>query len=306
MSDAQRPIRSPSYPNMSLRDAIVAVRKIEAEYRTTPADREHAAKLVGYSSLSGPAAKALAALAQYGLVDRAGKGELRVSDRAAIILHPDDPEERAVEIERAAFEPDLFQEFQDRWPNLRPPEDAIANLLRRNGFNESAIRPIVNAYLDTLALVEETKVTKSHGPRRVDNANSSLPDDARDESYKFGGAKVGDLVQWEADGVCQFEKPRLVRAVSSDGEWIAVEGSETGIPMSQVIVEQTAKKSPPVFEFAAPEKGRELEEGEVEWLRNKVGADTSVCLLVKGEMGPRELGKLIKLLEAQKLVLEDD
>lgn len=40
-------------------------------------------------------------------------------------------------------------------------------------------------------------------------------------------------------------------------------------------------------------------------MRNKVGSDTSVRLLVKGEMGPNAIGKLIKLLEAQKMVLED-
>lgn len=306
MSDAPKPIRSPSYPNMSLRDAIAAVRKIESEYRKTPADREHAAKLIGYSSLSGPAAKALAALAQYGLVERAGKGELRVSDRASILLHPSNPEERFIEIQKAAFEPDLFREFQDRWPELRPPEDAVANLLRRSGFNESAIRPITNAYLDTLALLEESRVATPEAATLAEPTRTLEPATAKVDT-QFGGAKIGDLVQWESGGVLQFEEPKLVRAISEDGEWVAVEGSETGIPMAEIIVEHArVKTATPRFEFSTQSKGQSLSKGEVEWMRNKLSSNTSVRLLVEGEIGPKEIGRLIKLLEAQKLILEEE
>lgn len=39
---------------------------------------------------------------------------------------------------------------------------------------------------------------------------------------------------------------------------------------------------------------------------NKVGHETHVRLLVKGDMGAKEIGRLIKILEAQKEVLEDE
>lgn len=45
---------------------------------------------------------------------------------------------------------------------------------------------------------------------------------------------------------------------------------------------------------------------EVEWMRNKVGPDSVIRILASGDIGPKEIGKVIKLLEAQKLVLEDD
>ena len=115
MSDIAQPIRSPSYPSMSLADAVDAVKKIEHNYRTSRVDRVAAAKLMGYSSLSGPANKALAALAQYGLVERAGKGEMRVSSRATAILHPDNPSERMENLRLAAFEPSLFRDLH-KWP----------------------------------------------------------------------------------------------------------------------------------------------------------------------------------------------
>lgn len=157
------PVRSPSYPVMSLADAVAAVHKIEGQYRSSKVDREIAAKMIGYSSLSGPANKALAALAQYGLVERAGKGEMRVTTRARAILHPDDPAEKRRELEAAALEPSLFREMKERWPDVMPPEEAVISYFNRRGFNPSAIRPAARAYLQTLLYLEEEGDSDSHG-----------------------------------------------------------------------------------------------------------------------------------------------
>lgn len=45
---------------------------------------------------------------------------------------------------------------------------------------------------------------------------------------------------------------------------------------------------------------------EREWLRGPLSRDASYRLIVSGDLGPKDLGKLIKLLEAQKAILEDD
>lgn len=241
MSDAAQPIRSPSYPVMPLGDAIEAVRKIEHNYRKSKVDREAAAKLMGYSGLSGPANKSLAALAQYGLVERAGKGEMRVTARAVAILHPDNPSEEAESLRAAAFEPSLFRELQERYPNMLPPEEGIITFLNRKGFNQSAIRPAAKAYLQTLLFLKEGGVTESHGLGSSNGSDSVLPKDEA-ERPAFGGARVGDLVQWEIDGTLQMEAPMRVRLIQEvEGvEYVAVEGHETGIPMTQVIVEERA------------------------------------------------------------------
>ncbi len=46
--------------------------------------------------------------------------------------------------------------------------------------------------------------------------------------------------------------------------------------------------------------------GEREWLRGPLSREVSYRLIVNGDMGPKQIGKLIKLLEAQKAVLDDD
>lgn len=61
-------------------------------------------------------------------------------------------------------------------------------------------------------------------------------------------------------------------------------------------------KVPPLRPTSTPP----MEAGESEWMRNLLGRDTKVRLLVSGEMGPKEIGRLIKLLQAQKAVLDED
>lgn len=162
-NDIKTAVRSPSYPVMSLSDAVSAVRKIEAQYRSAKVDREIAAKVIGYSGLSGPANKSLAALAQYGLVERAGKGEMRVTARARAILHPDSDSEKQRELHAAAFEPSLFRELQERYGTMMPPEDGVVMFLNRKGFNQTAIRPAAKAYLHTLLFLEAENAIESHG-----------------------------------------------------------------------------------------------------------------------------------------------
>ena len=124
---------------------------------------------------------------------------------------------------------------------------------------------------------------------------------------KFGGAVVGDLVQWESGGALQFEIPRRVRWVSDDRVWLAVEGSETGIPMEQAIVESLARSAAPPIPPVEQRHDHASERGFSEWFRAKVGPDKLVTINFRGqgEIGPREIEKMIKVLEAQKLALED-
>lgn len=227
-------VRSPSYPNTPLGEAVSQVAKIEKLYRQSPVDREVAAKLIGYSGLSGPAAKALAALASYGLVERAGKGEMRVTSRARAILHPDNLAERRTSLLAAAFEPTLFQELRARWPDMIPPEDGIMTYLHRQGFNQSAIRPAMKAYRDTLLFIEQEGASDSHGNENHGGADSTTGESGK--SAALEKARVGDMVEVEIGGVLLFPEPVRVRAVTEDQSWVFVEGSETGIEMENVTV----------------------------------------------------------------------
>ncbi len=302
---------SPGYPNFGLPKGIELVRKIFSADRRNPIDRQVAAKHLGYSGLSGAADKALGSLAHYGLVERAGKGQLRVTQAAVDILHPVSAASKKGALHEAAFSPSIFAEIRAHFSDGLPSEAALKSWLMREEFLDRAILPVTKAYLGTCQYLEQEQAIESGNPSSDEDANLDLPDDVDpDRGRKFGGAKVGDLIQWEIGGALQMENPMRVRMASEDGQWVAVEGSETGIPMDQVIVEERAAAPttpPPVFKLSEVSAGMKAEAGESEWMRNLVGRETKVRLLVSGgSMGPREIGKLIKLLEAQKEVLADD
>jgi len=87
---------------------------------------------------------------------------------------------------------------------------------------------------------------------------------------------------------------------------------------------QTPKENPPqptvevgdliqveigeAFQLEKPKRVRaeRLSIGEREWLRGPLSRETSYRLIVTGDLGPKEIGKLIKLLKAQQSVLSDE
>ena|GEM_PF-4265349 len=78
------------------------------------------------------------------------------------------------------------------------------------------------------------------------------------------------------------------------------------IRMNQARIEQKggADKSPPptLHEDAV----RHPAMAEREWLRGPLSRETSYRLIVSGDLEPKEIGKLIKLLKVQRAVLSND
>jgi hypothetical protein len=307
-------VQSPGYPNFALPKGVELARKIFSADRRNPIDREVAAKHLGYTGLSGASDKVLGSLGHYNLLEKAGKGQVRVTQVAVDILHPVSTFGKKRALQDAAFSPSIFAEIRDHFSDGLPSETALKSWLMRENFLDRAILPVTKAYLGTCQYLEQEQAIESGGPSSDEGDKSGAPDDdeADDNAEKFGGAKVGDLIQWEVGGALQMEKPMRVRAVSDDGQWVAVEGSETGIPMSEVMVQERAPApaaAPPIFKIPDPAANQQPKRSadESEWMRNKVGKATTVTLLVSGgEMGAKEIGHLIKLLEAQKAVLADD
>lgn len=155
---------SPGYPSMSLPKAISAARKIFEADRRNPIDRATAAKHIGYAGPSGASDKALAALGHYGLTEKTGKSEIRVSQLALDIIHPDpsNPSSEARAIYEAAMTPQVFKDLRARFPD-HVSEDSLKSYLIREGFQNVAINPLSNAYFDTFRFLEQSKVFESGG-----------------------------------------------------------------------------------------------------------------------------------------------
>ena len=240
--------QSPGYPSTSLQKALDMARKVFDADRRNPIDREVAAKHIGYSGLSGASEKALASLAHYNLVEKTGKGELRVTQLAVDALLPDRPADRIEALREAGTSPQIFKDLRARFPD-GVSEEALKSYLLRENFLDRAINPVTASYLDTIRFLEQEKVFESDGTERLEG-----PESSSSETY---------------------------------------EGEDMDI--------ETHMPPPPITP-----KAMIVGAGESEWMRNPLGRGKSVRVLVTGDMGGKEIGKLIKLLEAQKAILDDD
>ncbi|MES2724771.1 MAG: hypothetical protein V4656_16590 [Pseudomonadota bacterium] len=149
--------RSPSYPTLTLEQAIEMVGKIHKANRTNVISRETAARDMGYSGLTGRSLTVLGSLAQYGLVEKAGKGDIKVTRRAVEILHPVEESHRAEAIAEAAAAPALFQTLHERFPEGVPSANALRSFMVHSNFNDVAIGPAIAAFLETISFAEKTK-----------------------------------------------------------------------------------------------------------------------------------------------------
>ena len=96
--------------------------------------------------------------------------------------------------------------------------------------------------------------------------------------------------------------------MSDDEAWVFIEMSGTGIPMSEVTVEQVGNGvgdiQPPISPFVR--EAVDVVKGEAEFFRSKLSSEASVRIMSVGDIGAKELEKLIKVLTAQQEILKED
>lgn len=148
-------IRSPGYPSISLPQAIDITSKLHQHNRTNPIDREAAAKDIGYTGLTGQSAKILASLQHYGLVEKTGKGALKVSRTAVDIMMPVSQAGRKAALREAASAPELFHTLSSRFSDGVPSENALRSYLMRENFSSAAITPAVTSFLETYRFLQQ-------------------------------------------------------------------------------------------------------------------------------------------------------
>jgi hypothetical protein len=155
-------MRSPNYPSVPLGQAIDLVAKIHRTCRTNIITRENAAQEMGYTGSSGRSMKVLSSLLQFGLLTKAGTGDVKVSQRAVDILHGIEVDDRNEAMLEAAYAPQLFQNIHERFPDGIPSETVIRSYLIQQDFLDRAISPAISAFLETYRSVEHLKEGEPH------------------------------------------------------------------------------------------------------------------------------------------------
>lgn len=308
MADAQakdtvKRDRSPSFPYIGLAKAVDRIQTVFNKVKRYEARVADIAGDWGLAPKSSSTDRTVAALISYGLVDDNGGGEsrkIKVSEVGLHIIDDPRPGQREKYLALAALRPKIIAEYAEKWAGGRPDDaHALSQLKFDGGFTDEGARIFLRVFDETIRFLPAVDAA-------MQGASSSTIE--REEQPPKVTPKVGDMVQWTSAGVDQFDAPKRVRGFQThDGvEWAFVEGTDTGVPMAELTVVSAAAPpplTPPVFPEVASVA---VSAKEREWLRGPLSRDASYRLIVSGDLGPRDIGKLIKLLEAQKLILEDD
>src|SRR5215213_10309480 len=144
-------VRSPSFPFISLPDAIHRAQELYEAERRNLVRTEIAASHWGYSARSSAGAQTIAALRAYGLLEDV-RGELRLTDRAQhILVREPGSTERNDLLRQAALAPPLFSKLWERYRADLPSDKNLRSwLVLELKVNENAVEDLLRSYRETL------------------------------------------------------------------------------------------------------------------------------------------------------------
>ena len=219
--------RSPNYPAIGLRGAVG---KIEALYKAdglAASPKDAALKHMGYEKFHSEAARTLSALKSFGLIEETAD-RLKLTQRGIeIVARSQGDPIREKAIKEAAVDPEIYQLIMDYYRPTGFPSDASlkSDLITVRKFNPTAVDGFMQDFKDTLefAGLSDLKVFESKQSQGKNGGQTVPP-------------QIGDHVQWESSGQIQFQEPKRIRALTEDGLWAFVDGSDTGLPVKELTV----------------------------------------------------------------------
>jgi len=291
--------RSPNCPALTLPDAIPMAGKIRNKEGNSTFDDGVAVTHMGYGGLNGASRTVLGAVRGYGLLEGRSPNLSISKDAVSIFVgakatDPKDQKDRQEALLRALTYNNVFSDLHKKFKDGSTVLNISSYLQKNHDFKPQAAEKIAKIYKDSAEFVYSEYKGYSGGSAGTGEEAPPI-------------IEVGDIIQWTSQGVDQLESPRKVRAIEESREWLFVENSKTGIPMNEATLVEKGKKDafkkPPIMEFGESDSDLGLSNTEKEFSRGKLSSKVDYRLIMSGEVGAEELGKLIKLLEAQKDVL---
>ena len=184
---------SPRHPIIGLEEAVDLAEKVFDGDRQYPVERETAVKHMGFTGMSGWAMRMLASVLQYGLLEKAPDGQVKVTDRTVRILHPEGPSDKAEALSEASHEPDLFAKIYEKFPDGSPSDRNLESFLVRLGFLGSAIQPATKAFRATEEFLARSGSVpgEESEPTQESSGSESEPLSKDDREPEAAEQKVG-------------------------------------------------------------------------------------------------------------------
>lgn len=228
--------RSPGYPFISLKAAIDRAVAFDDKFGRHPSPLDKAGLAWGYKGDSSQAAQTLSALKYFGLVQYSGTTEERVvslTEAARTYMRAHQASTKVEILKASALRPKAMLTYWKRWGADRPiNEICLDQLIIKDGFTEVAAKVFLRVYDETIAfagLAASDKLDPAGGEGIQGGELPTIPPPPPPPP------KVGDFVSWESGGTLMFESRRVL-SLSSDGGFVFVEGSPTGLPVKEITV----------------------------------------------------------------------
>lgn len=150
--------RSPSYPFLSLREAVACATTLWEHEKRNAVPIPVAASHWGYAAKSSGAFQTIAALKQFGLLTDEGSGEkrhIRLSDSALAILREEHASEQWLShIKSAALRPAIHRELWNRFKTEASDKNIQTYLVFDRHFAESGAQALIKEYRDTIQFAQ--------------------------------------------------------------------------------------------------------------------------------------------------------
>ncbi|MGO9172797.1 MAG: hypothetical protein ACLP7P_12640 [Rhodomicrobium sp.] len=309
-SSAEKPKkdRSPSFPFISLPEAIKRLQAFEQTFGRHPAPGVKVGLAWGLKGKSSQAYQILAALKAFGLVRYEGSGtqlNAMLTDEARTYLRAQQDTIKSEVIRRLALKPAQFQKFWAIWGADRPPDViCLDQLILNHAFTDNAAHNFLKVYDETIAFA------------KLSNSDTVTGSDADDEEPPFE-FKVGDLVNWESGGQIQWQAPRRIVSIDEkDGQYFykvdglgELAGQIGWIPVDQALQHQVPNQIG-VSGFSPPPSDTPKKEALPEGSRKAVFpvGDGDVTLIFPATIskdGLEELGEYLEIFLKKEKTKKD-
>ncbi|HSK79494.1 MAG TPA: hypothetical protein VLQ45_23775 [Thermoanaerobaculia bacterium] len=142
-------VRSPSYPALSLPEALDRARTLYEKEHRAEVRPEMAVSYWGFVPSSSGGRRIRTALEAFGLLE--GEDRIRITDRAVRLLLDESGPERERLLGETALLPPLYARLWERYgPNPPAPRELRLKLILDDGFNENSVDGFIRSYLETL------------------------------------------------------------------------------------------------------------------------------------------------------------
>lgn len=227
--------RGIAYPFNDLAWCVEKAKILHARERKANIPVSVAITHIGYGATSSSGRQAVSALLQFGLVEDDGLKDTRVirlTERALdIVLAQEESESKRAALKFCARAPKIYSELLARYVDGLPSDSTIKFFLQKEkDFNPKTVDSFIADFRSSLAYAGVDKPDE-----KLDGKKEKPP-----VVVQFG---IGDFVQWESNGVLGFPAPRKVIKFSDDKTHAWVEGSNTGLPTTELQKVEESKPS---------------------------------------------------------------